>query len=480
MRVALISPRGAERNQQNSVLNEIYRKLQNVVSFIEIDDIEFIPNLGLLSIAAFFPKDWEVEYVEEDYIDPSTADRVLYDEHYDLVCLTAVNNQAFRAYQIADTFRARGIPVVMGGFHASALPREAKIHCDHVIVGEGEDVFPQFLRDFQAGKAKPIYYSSNKVDLATLPPPRYDIVRNITRFNKLSLFTTRGCPHRCAYCCLVTTYGPKYRHKTVEQVVREVEMLKEIYPNPYISFSDENMLIDRKWARELLAALAPLNIRWECYSDVGIADDPELLDMLRDANCVELLIGFETVEPESMRQIDPWKYKRLTSYHAAMEAIQSRGIGVMGLFMLGFDHDTPETFVRLRDFIRDTNMFDVDFAILCPIPGTPMFDRYRREGRIQDENWDHYTWYHVNYKPKNLTPEQLREGIMWLFAEFNSVEQIARRKAYFRDVYKRLYGERSNGKPSFQEKMVQKSLAHYLRDDVKMPRAGNPCGMARV
>ncbi|MCD6309477.1 MAG: B12-binding domain-containing radical SAM protein [Candidatus Eremiobacteraeota bacterium] len=441
MKVALISPRGAMRNQQNSILNTIYSRLRDIMSFIEVDDIEFMPNLGLLVIAAYLDPDDEVHYLEEDYVDPERSQEIVFDRSYDLVCLSGCNNQAKRAYQIADRFREMGVTVVMGGLHASSLPEEALEHVDSVMIGEGEDTFPAFLKDFKNGSFKKQYISSGNTDLTKVPMPRFDIVEDITRFNKITVQATRGCPRNCSYCSTKEVYGKRFRTKTPEQVAREIEMIKKLYPNPFISFADENLLADPKYARELVSMMIDQKVRWECYCDVAVYKDTELLDMLRESNCVELLIGFETVIPESLKKVSPWKAAMLDKYREAVETIQGHGVPLMGLFMVGFDSDGPDVFERIYEFIEETNMFDVDFAILCPIPGTQLYDELKKEGRITSEDWDRYTWYHVNYKPMKISPKELRDGIMWIFNKFNTPERIRKRKEFFNSVLRKLYGD---------------------------------------
>jgi radical SAM superfamily enzyme YgiQ (UPF0313 family) len=437
--IAFISPRGTERNQQNNILYEIFRKLIPVLSFM-IDDIEFIPNLGLLQLAALVGDEHEVKYIDEDYIDIRDAEPVLFEKKWDIVGISACNNQALRAYEIADRFREQGITVVMGGYHPSAMPEEAKLHADAVFIGEGEDTFPQFLEDFKRGEIKPFYKSTGNVDISTLPPPRFDCISNIIRFNKLPVFATRGCPRKCEYCSVKMIYGSRYRKKNIDQIVREIEDLKKLYPRPYpfITFGDENLLVDKQWSKELAKALIPLKIRWECYCDVSVAWDDELLDLLRESNCVELLIGFESIVRENMNMGDRWKYNMVSKYAEAIKRIQSKGVGVMGLFMFGFDHDTPDVFKETAKFIHEAGLFDVDFAVLCPIPGTDTFNKLKEEGRILTYNWNKYTWIHVNYQPMNMTAKALQEGLLYMFKEFSSIEILHKRKQYFKGIYERL------------------------------------------
>lgn len=439
MKIALISPRGSESNQQNNILNTIYQKLMKILTFIEIEDIEFMPNLGLLTLAGFLDKNHEIRYIEEDYVNESQMQPFVDDEKFDLVCLSGVDSQAIRAYEIASVFRKRGIYTVMGGLHASLVPEEAKAHVDTVIIGEGEDTFPRFIKDFEKGEPKPFYKSSGQFDLRLSPIPRFDLIENISRFNKVTVQATRGCPHACDFCCIHEVYGHKYRKKNPQQVVKEIEFIKSLYPQPFISFADENMLVDRQWSKELLKALAPLDVRWEGYCDISIADDDQLLELLAESNCVLQMIGLESLNFNNLQESAPFKARRLESYARAVEKIQSYGVGVMGLFMLGFDHDTPSVFEEIRDFIKQTHMFDVDFSIVCPIPGTKLYKRWKDEGRITCEDWNRYAWYNVNYKPKHLTPKQLKEGIMWLFREFNTPEEVARKKERFQQIYRHLY-----------------------------------------
>lgn len=441
MKIAFISPRGTERNQQNNILYDVYKKLIPVLSFM-IDDIEFIPNLGLLQIAALAGDEHEVRYIDEDYIDVKDAEPIIFSDDYDLVAISACNNQAFRGYEIADRFREKGVKVIIGGYHPTALPEEAKEHADAVFIGEGEDTFPLFLKDLEKGEIKPFYRSSGKVDLTKLPPPRFDCIEKIIRFNKLPVFATRGCPRKCDYCSVKMIYGKEYRKKNVHQVVQEIEELKRLYPRPYpfITFGDENLLVDKKWSKELVRALIPLKIRWECYCDVSVAWDDELLDLLRESNCVELLIGFESVVAENMNQGDRWKYRMVKKYAEAVERIQSKGVGVMGLFMFGFEHDHPQVFKETAQFIHDTNLFDVDFAVLCPIPGTQTFNNLKQQGRILTYDWNKYTWIHVNYQPMHMTTKELQEGLLYMFKEFSSVEVLHKRRQYFKGIYNRLSG----------------------------------------
>ncbi|MCD6309555.1 MAG: radical SAM protein [Candidatus Eremiobacteraeota bacterium] len=421
MKIALVHPHSSRYHHD--------RVSQNIIS--GIDEIETFPNLALLSLASYIPPEDEPVFIDEDRLTLEEKPFTYLEEDFDLVCLTAMNHQSPRAYEIADHFRKRKIPTVIGGFHASALPEEAGSHALAVAIGEGEDIFPEILRDAKKGELKPIYRSGGNVDLATVPSPRMDLVPGIDWYTKIPLFATRGCSHSCSFCCLRQVYGPKFRKKPVENIVREIKIVKELLPDPFISFADENMLIDFSYSRELARALIPLGIRWECYCDNSVYKDQELLSLLAKSGCEELIIGFESVNPDSLEEACKWKREQGEEYLKAIRTIQEHGIGVLACFVVGFDHDDKNTFVQLRDFIKKAMPFELDAATLTPMPGTPLYNRLKKEGRILSEDWSRYSWFQVNFRPKNLTPEEITEGLKWLFNEYNSPEMKKARREYF-------------------------------------------------
>jgi len=437
MRVALISPRGAERYHTDNFVYNTYRKLRRELIFA-LDDLERMPHVGLLTLAAYLPDDWEAVYVDEDYLHPDEASRRVLDDDFDLVLVTAINTQAYRAYQIADHHRARGATVALGGLHVTAMPDEAQAHADAVFVGEAEETFAEFLDDFRHGRVKPRYACRNRVDLTRIPVPRWDLIDDFSPFKTITLFATRGCPRACDYCYLPGAYGPRHRHKTVDQVLAEIDRACSLFPSgqkPLFQFADENMLLDRKWAKGLLRELRGMNVVWEAFSDNAIADDPELLDLLREAHCLELQMGFETENPENFRDRSRWKFRQVPRYKQSMQRILDAGVGIQALFIVGFDNDDREVFRRLRDFVYDSPLYCAEIAALTPFPGTELYRRMKREGRLLTENWERYTWIHVNFQPANMSPEELMEGIMWLFIEFTAPEMIDRRLRHFRRVF---------------------------------------------
>lgn len=427
-KVILISPAGAERNQQNDIIYDLYQEMEGHLALM-MDDIEFIPNLALLSLASYLPSHWKIKFVEEDYLHPDKREEEIFNGGYDLALISIVNYTAIRGYEIARRLKKQGVYTVIGGLHASALPEEASLHCDTLITGEGEEIIQEFIADYTNQSPKAFYKASSPVDLTKTPPARYDLIENPRRYNKMPVTATRGCPHNCDFCCFPALYGRKYRHKNVRQVITDIRNIKKIHPKPYIHFCDENLLCNREFSIELLRSLAEEKVSWECFCDIDIAQHDEILTLLQKSSCKDLLIGLETVDPEVMETIDPWKHEKLSSYKRDIRKIQSYGLPVTGLFILGFDGDDEGVFKRVRDFIISAQLFDMDFAVLTPIPGSALYSRLKKEGRILSEDWNRYTWTHVNFQPMKMTPEELQKGLLWLFREFARMDFLEKRES---------------------------------------------------
>lgn len=445
MNVALISPREYERSLRFYHLHRIYRKLERYVKFTW-DDIEFSPNLGLLTIAAFLPADWNVEYIDEDYLlDPAEHAR-LPARDFDLVCLTAVATQVERAYELADAFRARGIPVCFGGWHASTMPDEVAAHADSVIIGEGEDTFPRFLEDFRRGTLQPRYVSAGNFDLTQAPLPRYDLIPQIELFNEIPVQVTRGCPHRCSFCTVIDVYGRHYRHKTVEQVGRELELIRRLVRYPRIIFADENMFVDRRFSRELLDSLVDAGIRYEAFADISIAEDEDLLKRMVASGCHTVFVGLESTRPETLKHVSPFKLRHLGSFEEAVIRIQEKGIKVIGSFIAGFDGDDPGIFDEIREFALKTNLYETGILVLTPVPGTEIWRQLEAEERLKPGYANPLALEFINYEPRGMTAKQIEKGMIAVHRDLNRPEVANRRRRYFKEVWRRLLAARDAGK----------------------------------
>lgn len=394
-----------------------------------------IPNLGLLTIAGMSPPDVELEYVDEN-VEPVDVDRP-----YDLVALSGMTQQAFRAYELAAAFRRRGVYTVMGGAHATVLPEEAERYVDTVMGGEAEGIWEAFLADFRAGRPRRRYQGARlaDVDLEGSPCPRYDLLgpdffRHGHGYKMVPVQTTRGCPRMCDFCSVPQVYGHAFRTKTVAQVVRDVEAATAAAPGTLVLFADDNMFINRRFARALLAALTPLRIRYMAQSDIGIAQDPPLLAQIRESGCIMILVGLESLSEDTLKTVDAFKARMCGGYEAGVRRIQEHGIAVLGAFIVGFDDDTPETFDRIAAFVRRTMVFP-QVTIATPLPRTGMTERLRAEGRLpQEAYWDRCTYYDAIQEPRGMTAMDLEAGIAALHEDLFCREAVRARRAYFKEV----------------------------------------------
>ena len=330
----------------------------------------------------------------------------------------------------------------MGGPHASVLPQEALDHVDSVFIGEAQVTWQDFLNDFKSGRPKRVYDADGRyADMTRTPVPRYDLLK-VDNYKNIPIETTRGCPHDCEFCSSTRLWGRKYRKKNVDQVIAEIDAIKAIAPGKYLFFVDDNMFVDRKFSYRLLKAMAPIKrLRWFTQTDISIAEDDELLDLMYAAGCREVLIGFETLSPENLRQVNKnhWKLKKLDKYPWAIDKIQSKGISIYGSFILGLDHDDETVFDRIRDFILDTKLLGFQILIMTPIPGTAIAARLAKENRlIEGVPWGHYSTYQLNYRLKRMTAKAFEEGMLRLFEELYSDAAFNKRKKHYMTILKNL------------------------------------------
>jgi radical SAM superfamily enzyme YgiQ (UPF0313 family) len=399
--------------------------------------IASLPSLGLLTLAGLTPETFAVEYHE-------IADlRKLSElpDHFDLVALSTFTAQLKEAYDVADFYRAKGISVVMGGLTVSSLPDEAREHCTSVVVGEGEPIWPEVLRDFESGHLKPLYAQSppGRFALRDAPMPRFNLL-DPGKYNRLTVQTSRGCPHRCSFCASSILLTPHYKVKPVEKVIAEIREIKKIWPRPFIEFADDNSFVDRDHYKQLLRELVKEKVRWFTEADVRVAADDELLGLMRDSGCQQVLVGLESPRPASLDGVElknNWKLRQQEFYRAAITKIQSYGITVNGCFILGLDADTPGVFDDVFQFVRDSGLYEVQVTFLTAFPGTPLYAQLKREGRIiHDRAWELCTLFDINFRPKSMTVEQLQAGFLSLVKRLYSTEETAGRRRQFRQRLK--------------------------------------------
>lgn len=393
--------------------------------------IASLPSLGLLTLAGLTPPDVDLRYLEV----PDLTQVAGVPGEFDAVAISSFSAQINEAYELADRYRALGTRVILGGLHVNALPGEALRHADAVVVGEGEPVWPAIVSDLQSRTLKPIYDARPfPFDFASSPMPRFDLL-NIDRYNRLTVQTQRGCPFRCEFCAASIRISPTYKIKPVDRVIAEIQSIKSLWSRPFIEFADDNTFVNKPHAKQLLRAVAREHVRWFTETDLSVADDPELLDMLRDAGCAEILIGFEGTTftgIDGVEQRSNWKAKRVDTYLEAIRKIQDRGVRVNGCFILGLDGAGPESFNEVWEFVQQSGLYDIQITVQTAFPGTPLYSRLKSEGRIlRDEAWELCTLFDVNFKPAKMTVSELESGFRSLISRIYSDEFTKARRASF-------------------------------------------------
>ena len=399
--------------------------------------IASLPSLGLLTLAGMTPDDFDVEYHEVPDLE---ALRELPGQ-FDLVAISSFSAQIKEAYRLADRYRALGTKVVLGGLHVTALPTEAALHADSVVVGEGEPSWPALLSDLRAGRLQRTYDSRNKsFDLANAPMPAFHLL-DVEKYNRITVQTQRGCPWRCEFCAASIRISPAYKVKPIDKVIAEIRRIKEIWPSPFIEFADDNSFVNKRHSKRLLRSLAKENTRWFTETDVAIAEDGELLDLMRESGCAQVLIGFESPSRRGLNGLEErtnWKAKQLDRYARAIERIQDHGITVNGCFIFGLDGTGPESFDDVWNFARRSGLYEVQITVLTPFPGTPLYDRLRKEGRIlREEAWELCTLFDVNFRPENMSVPELESGFRDLAEKLYSAQVTRERREKYRQRWRR-------------------------------------------
>jgi radical SAM superfamily enzyme YgiQ (UPF0313 family) len=301
------------------------------------------------------------------------------------------------------------------------MPDEAAAHADSVVVGYAEDSWPQLLRDFAAGRLKARYDQAPNLSLANRPFPRREMLpaRQYTTMNTIE--ATRGCIHHCEFCVVPAAWGQPLQ-RPVAEVVADIQQMGA----RRVLFLDLNLIADITYAKALFSALIPLKLTWGGLATTIIAWDEELLDLAARSGCRGLLIGFETLSPESLAEARK-NFNMRRDYRQVIRRLHERGIAIQGTFVFGFDHDTPDVFAATVDFVNETHIDLPRYAILTPFPNTPLFHRLKQEGRILTEDWGLYDGQHIVYRPGQMSLEALQKGAEWAWKQTYSYRSIARR-----------------------------------------------------
>jgi len=431
MRLALISPKGVGMgtNEENQWTEELYDSLSGIDSLRELMSCANSPLLTVASILnSYFD---EMEYIDEE------IEEINWSKQYDMVAMSFMTQQAARAFKLAETFRDKGVYLIAGGMHPTNSSEETLKYFDTVFIGECETTLPQFMRDYVKKKPLRKYENNCEINMDDVPLPRYDLLK-VERYKTIPVQISRGCPHDCEFCASTKVYGPKYRHKSAARVMQEIEMIQELKSNPHIYFTDDNMLVKKDFAVELLDAMKGQRIRWMTHTDISVADQDEILKRLFLAGCRKLVIGFESIIPESLSAVEKWKYNRMKRYGEEIQKIQSYGIGVWGTFIVGLDGDDTSVFQRVIDFTLENNLYGAMISVPTPFPGSSLYERLLEEERILSSDWGSYTLWNVVVQPKNMSVEELRNGFRYVLSQIYSKEATEKRMEYFKNIYSTL------------------------------------------
>lgn len=375
------------------------------------------PPLGLATLAAYLQPDDQAVIVDE-HVEPLQTD-----DRPDLVVIQVYITNAYRAYTLADHYRAKGVFVVLGGLHVTSLPEEAAPHADAIFLGPGEQTFPQFLRDLRAGTPGRVYISTTGRTLERVPPVRRDLIRRSHYLVPNSIVVTRGCPQHCDFCYKDAFFagGRSFYTQRVDDALSEIARL----PGRHLYFLDDHLLGDRRFAAALFAGMKGMRRLFQGAATVDSILRGDLIERAADAGLRSIFVGFETLTPGNLARSN--KRQNLgRDYRAVTDRLHSLGIMINGSFVFGMDDDGEDVFRRTVDWAIEHGITTATFHIQTPYPGTRLYAQMRRENRITSNDWNLYDTRHVVYRPAVLKPETLQAGYNWTYREFYRWGSIAR------------------------------------------------------
>jgi len=377
MRMLLISPDRDKKRKK-------YLLSKNIVK---------VPPISLLAVASCTPSEWEVKIVDEKNED------INFDEKVDIVGISCYTPESLRAYEISEEFRKRGIKVVIGGIHASVLPEEVSNHCDSVLIGEAEGIWETLLDDFKKGRLKKFYFNKTFPDLSNSQLWNVNLLKG-KKYIFYMVQTQRGCPNNCEFCSVPSVYGRTIRFRPLKTIEKEIEQIG----SRYILFSDDNFLKNEERVREILSICKNSRKIFLIQTDVASISNFSLTRESIKAGCRVFFIGFESIEKNNLIQINK-KINLKYDYKEIIKFIHDEGGYVVGSFIFGFDED-------------DESIFET------PLPGTPLFEKFKKEGRILTYNWEKYDCVHCVFIPKKLKVEKLQEGLNWCYKNFYNFPSV--------------------------------------------------------
>lgn len=365
-------------------------------------------------------------------------EKIPLDVSTDLVAITVETYTARRSYQLATEFRRRGVPVVMGGYHPTFCPQEALQFADSVVCGDAEGIWEQVVEDARRNRLQPLYQRNELPPLGGLRPDRS--IFQGKRYTPVTLLQYgRGCRYNCDFCSIRAFYGGSLRQRPIDELVEEIRSVGR----KNVILIDDNIFVDIPKAKALFEALIPLKIRWSCQASIDVARDRDLVRLMKKSGCMVVLIGFESLDPANLRQMNKAWTLRGGDYGSSIRVLQNAGIMIYGTFVFGYDHDTPESFDAAVEFAIKHRLFLANFNPLTPTPRAPLYDRLKSEGRLIHDKWwlsPDFRYGHATFHPRGMTADELRQGCYRARTKFNTTRSILRRAldrhANLRDPYR--------------------------------------------
>ena len=375
--------------------------------------------LAPATLAGLTPPDVEIRFYDD------RTETIPFDEPTDLVAMSVETYTAKRSYQIASEFRRRGVPVIMGGFHPTLVPEEVAEYAESIVIGEAEQQWATVIEDFRAGRLQPVYRQPKRPTLTGLRPDRS--IFQGKRYLKVGLVEAgRGCHFRCEFCAIQSYFANTQTRRPTEEIIEEVRRMNK----PLIFFVDDNITSNMEQAKEFFRALIPLKVRWVSQASINAAHDEEFLTLIKASGCQGLLIGFETLNPENLKQMRKSFNTMKGGYEQALANLRRHGIRLYVTFILGYDADNGDTFRETLAFAKRHRFYIVAFNHLTPFPGTPLYERLEKEGRLLYDRW----WLHPEYRygmvpfaPRGMTADDVKNRCIEALHSFYSIPSILRR-----------------------------------------------------
>ena len=376
------------------------------------------PSLSLVTIASLTPKAHFV-YIEDENLQPLN-----FEDQPDLVGVAVNVDTAYRAFEISAIYRARGIPVIFGGIHASSDPDHVAPFCDSVCIGEAEDIWSLILEDVMNNCLKKKYSKMGNTDLNFYPLPDWNFTSKKDYLYHNIVITSRGCPFKCDFCYNSCEYVHNpYRNRPVENVLDEIRKQKM----KQVLFIDDNLIGNKNWVIEFLTELKKLKVIWHGAVSTNLVHFPELIELMAESGCRSLFIGFESINSQSVQSVGKSQNK-IREYEKLISELHYRGIMINASLVFGFDYDTEKTFPETLKWLINNKIETMTAHILTPYPGTVLYKKLLSENRIIDFDLGKYNTSNVVFRPERISPHELRSGYLWMYEQFYSMKNIIKRK----------------------------------------------------